>query len=127
MYRYFLFCLVAEWPPLGKELLTGLAVYSLCIMPICNSSKVFCFGFEENLGIRIRIRIAYRRHAKLTIIHQGLCLGELVPSSHKRCKLGTQSSDIPAEEIRESGKSFQSLIISGKKLHVYASKLAEGI
>ena len=41
--------------------------------------------------------------------------------------LDTQSSDISAEEIRESGRSFQSLIVCGKKLLLYASLLAEGI
>ena len=32
-----------------------------------------------------------------------------------------------AEEIRESGRSFQSLIVCGKKLLLYASLLADGI
>ena len=40
--------------------------------------------------------------------------------------LDTQSSDISAEEISESGRSFQSLIVCGKKLLLYASLLAEG-
>ena len=38
--------------------------------------------------------------------------------------LDTQSSDISAEEIRESGRSFKSLIVCGKKLLLYASLLA---
>ena len=38
--------------------------------------------------------------------------------------LDTQSSNISAEEIRESGRSFQSLIFYGKKLLLYASLLA---
>ena len=29
---------VAEWPPFGKELLTRLAICSLCILTICNFS-----------------------------------------------------------------------------------------
>ena len=41
--------------------------------------------------------------------------------------LDTQSSDISAEEISESGRSFQSLLVCGKKLLLYASLLAEGI
>ena len=41
--------------------------------------------------------------------------------------LDTQSSDISAEEIRESGRSLQSLIVCGKKLLLNASLLAEGI
>ena len=45
----------------------------------------------------------------------------------KDANLDTQSSDISAEEIRESGRSFQSLIDCGKKLLLYASLLAEGI
>ena len=40
--------------------------------------------------------------------------------------LDTQSSDI-SEEIRESGRSFQSLIVCGKKLLLYASLPAEGV
>ena len=47
--------------------------------------------------------------------------GKLVPGSHKRCEWGTQSSDILAEEIRESGRSFHFLIVCGKKLLLYAS------
>ena len=39
--------------------------------------------------------------------------------------LDTQSSDISPEEIRESGRSFQSLIVCGKKLLLYASLLAD--
>ena len=38
-----------------------------------------------------------------------------------------QSSNILAEEIRESGRSFQSLIVCGKKILSYASLLADGI
>ena len=34
---------IAEWPPFGKELLTRLAVCSLCILTICSFSY---FGFE---------------------------------------------------------------------------------
>ena len=51
--------------------------------------------------------------------------GKLVPGSHKRCELG--HTDISAEEIKESGRSFQSLIVCGKKLLLYALLLAEGI
>ena len=36
--------------------------------------------------------------------------------------LDTQSSDSSAEEMRESGRSFQSLIVWGKKLFLQASK-----
>ena len=35
--------------------------------------------------------------------------------------LDTQSSDISAVENRESGRSFQSLMVLGKKLHFKAS------
>ena len=41
--------------------------------------------------------------------------------------LDKQSSNISAEEIRESGKSFQSLTVCGSKLLLYASLLADGI
>ena len=35
---------VAEWPALGKELLTGLTICSLCILAICNFRYFpFCF------------------------------------------------------------------------------------
>ena len=53
--------------------------------------------------------------------------GKLVPGSTRDAILDTQSSDISAEEIRESGRSFQPLIVSGKKLLLYASLLAECI
>ena len=35
---------VAEWPSLGKSLLTRLTIYSLCILTICNLSY-FPFSF----------------------------------------------------------------------------------
>ena len=41
--------------------------------------------------------------------------------------LDTQSLDVLAEEIRESARSFQSLIVCGKTLFLYASLLAEDI
>ena len=36
---------VAHWPPIGKELLIRLTVFSLCIMHICNFSY-FLFWFR---------------------------------------------------------------------------------
>ena len=47
----------------------------------------------------------------------GPVIRELVPSSHQRSELSkTQSSAFSADEIRESGRAFQSLIVLGKKL-----------
>ena len=53
--------------------------------------------------------------------------GEISPLNARVKRTWTQSSDISAEEISESGRSFQSLIVCGKKLLLYASLLAEGI
>ena len=59
----------------------------------------------------------------------GLDRRGLAPSSHKRSKLRhSQSSDISVEEIRESGSSFQSLIVWGKNYvnrHLYLLKVSE--
>ena len=33
--------LVADWPPFGKELLSRLTIYSLCILAICNFSWIW--------------------------------------------------------------------------------------
>ena len=41
----------------------------------------------------------------------GPVIRELVPSSHQRVNLATQSSASSADEIRESGRAFQSLIV----------------
>ena len=52
----------------------------------------------------------------------GLVIRELVPSSHQRSELCTQSSASSADEIRESGRAFQSLIVWGKNYlykHLY--------
>ena len=46
----------------------------------------------------------------------GPVIRELVPSSHQKVNLATQSSASSADEIRESGRAFQSLIVWGKKL-----------
>ena len=54
-------------------------------------------------------------------------MGEkLVLQRTSEANLDTQSSDISAEETSESERSFQSLIVCGKKLLLYASLLAEG-
>ena len=46
---YIQFCLVAEWPTFGKELLTRLTICSLYILTICNT--YFPFGFwGQDLG-----------------------------------------------------------------------------
>ena len=41
---------------------------------------------KDNPSPRIRIRMVYWRNAKMTIPHQGLGRGRLVPSSHKGSK-----------------------------------------
>ena len=46
----------------------------------------------------------------------GPVIRELVPSSHQKVNLATQSSASSADEISESGRAFQSLIVWGKKL-----------
>ena len=43
---------VAGWPPIGKELLTGLTICSFCILTVC----IFCyfrFGFEDGIWVLI--------------------------------------------------------------------------
>ena len=45
----------------------------------------------------------------------------------REVNLDTQSSDISAEVIRESGRSFQSLKVVGKKLCSYVFVLAMGV
>ena len=46
----------------------------------------------------------------------GSVIRELVHSSHQRSDLATQSFASSADEIRESGRAFQYLIVWGKKL-----------
>ena len=58
-----------------------------------------------------------------TIFHQGNQSKALTRDAN----LDTQSSDISAEEIRESGRSFHFLIVCGKKLLLYASLLTDGV
>ena len=59
--------------------------------------------------VRIRIRIVYWWNAETTITHQDLALTREV-------NFVTQSSASSADEIRESGRAFPSLIVWGKKL-----------
>ena len=70
--------------------------------------------FGKNL--RIRIRIVYWWNAETTIIYQNLCLGNYSLALTREVNLATQSSTSSADEIRESGRAFQSLIVWGKKL-----------
>ena len=53
--------------------------------------------------------------------------GKLVPGSHKRCELGHTIIRHFTGGDQRIGGSFQSLIVCGKKLLLYASLLAEGI
>ena len=46
----------------------------------------------------------------------GLTGGDYSRALTREVNLDTQSSDNSAEEIRESGSSFQSLMVCGKKL-----------
>ena len=43
---------IAEWQPFGKELLTRLTIFSLCILTICNFSY-FPFGLEVGIWVLI--------------------------------------------------------------------------
>ena len=53
----------------------------------------------------------------LTITHQGVRQeGNYFLALTRDANMDTQTSDISAEEIRESGRSFQSLIVCGKKI-----------
>ena len=54
MYILFFTVNVAEWPPFGKELLTRLTVYSLCIISICSFSY-FPIWFEGRLWVVIAL------------------------------------------------------------------------
>ena len=44
---------VAEWPSFGKELLTRLTMFSLCILTFCNFSYFQKFGFEGWIWVLI--------------------------------------------------------------------------
>ena len=48
-------------------------------------------------------------------------------SPTREVNLDKPSSESSEEEIRDSGRSFQSLIVWGKKLYLLTSLLAEGI
>ena len=64
----------------------------------------------------------------MTILHKGVRQeGNQSLTLTRDADFDTQSSDISAEEIGESGRSFQSLIVSGKQLLLYASLLADDI
>ena len=52
----------------------------------------------------------------------GPVIRELVPSSHQKVNLATQSSASSADEIRESGRAFQSLIVHKVVNDISASK-----
>ena len=56
---------------------------------------------------------------QMTLFHQGFAYGKnLSPESISEANLDEHSSDISAVENRESGRSFQSLMVWGKKLHL---------
>ena len=69
-----------------------------------------------------RIRIVYWWNAETTITHQDLWLGNWSLALNREVNLATQSSASSADaassadEIRESGRAFQSLIVWGNKL-----------
>ena len=53
---------------------------------------------------------------KMTIPHQGLAEEDKSLALTRDVNLDMQSSDSSAEEMSESGRAFQSLIVWGKKL-----------
>ena len=57
----------------------------------------------------------------------GPVIRELVPSSHQRSELSNTILGIFSRWDRESGRAFQSLIVSGKKLPLLTSVLAMGV
>ena len=63
----------------------------------------------------------------MTIPHQGLAEEDKSLALTREVDLDMQSSDNSAEEMSESGRAFQSLIVWGKKVFLYESLLAEGI
>ena len=67
-------------------------------------------------GVRIRIRIDYWWNAETTTTHQDLWLGNYPLALTRKVNLAIQSSASSADENRESGRAFQSLIVWGKKL-----------
>ena len=99
----------------GTILFSGHARYYVGVPGFVRSSVRSVKSTVQNQNCLLVIR-------PRTIIHQDLCLGELVPSPHKRSKLSnwiycTLSSAV----IRESVTRFQSLIVWGKKLDLYIS------
>ena len=52
----------------------------------------------------------------MTIPHQGLAMADKSLAPTREVNLDMQSSDNSAEEMSESGRAFQSLIVWGKKL-----------
>ena len=51
---------VAEWPPFGKELLTRLTIYSLCMLTICYFPFWFS-GRDLGSGKYIKLQIDKRQ------------------------------------------------------------------
>ena len=90
----------------------------------CKADKRLCFRYIDSTIPLVSSHLNLNLNDFLVIRQiDNNSPGVRQPGSHKRC----ESSDISAEEIRESGRSFQSLIVCGKKLLLYASLLAEGI
>ena len=113
--------------PMGSNLATprGLIVSEKIFFSETSSPRASIFCMQQCLVVPI---IKCANHAP------GVKFGHApgVNSLHRldftsEANLDTQSSDISAEEISESGRSFQSLIVCGKKLLLYAYLLAEGI
>ena len=71
------------------------------------------FFWDTVLNLNLNSLLVTRQ---MTLFHQGVRMGEKLEAN-----LDTRSSDISAEETSESGRSFQSLIVCGKKLLLYAS------
>ena len=81
---------------------------------ISGTCKIF-FSKLKTETHRIRIRIIYWWNAETTITHQDLWLGNKSLALTREVNLATQSSESSADEIRESGRAFQSLIVWGKE------------
>ena len=62
----------------------------------------------------------------MTIPHQGLAEEDQSLALTREVNLDTQSSDNSAEEMSESGRAFQSLIVWGKKVFLIGFLTSRG-
>ena len=99
-----------SWEDINLQINFSQMLHSARIYQLPGTNVLCCFQTQDQDQDSLLVK---RRNNNPS---PGPVYRELVPSSHQRSELSNTILSSSADEIRESGRAFQSLIVWGKKL-----------